>query len=245
MTHSLRFILLAALTLVLAGCPTLGGNNVARVSSDYTKSVKKAGLLSLLDDRIYVSYLTSSAQESFFSQAPLGGWDIDQQVLKTIGGKLERRGMTVVPIARTTALMKAYDSDFGYARTERIHAELDTLGAELGLDMVVLVARNNESDKVTDTVQNIRGYGLQKAFDTGPFAYATIYVEAYDTRQHFVVGRASGFQSAPLPPELWQQSFETSRGDITLPASIHDGVGAVLRKVLYDAIAIAAQEAGI
>lgn len=245
MIPTLRLLLLTVLTLLLAGCPTLGGNSVARVSGDYAASVKKAGLLSLLDDRIYVSYLTTSAQESFFSQATLGGWDIDQQVMKTVGAKLQRRGMTVVPIARTAALMKAYDSDFGYARTERIHAELDALGAELGLDMVVLVARNNDSDRVTHTVQNIRGYGLQKAFDTGPFAYATIYVEAYDTRQHFVVGRASGFQSAPLPPELWQPSFETSKGDISLPASIHDGVGQVLRKVLYDAIAIAAQESGV
>ena len=240
-----RLFPLVALVLLLAGCPSLGGNNVSRVSSDYATTVKKVGLLSLLDEQVNVSYLTSSAQESFFSRARMAGWDIDAQVENLIGTKLRRRGMTVVPLARSAELMQAYDSDFGYARTERIHEKLDALGQQLGLDMVVLVARNNDRDRVTDTVQNIRGYGLQKAFDTGPFAYATIYVEAYDTRKNFVVGKAAGFQSAPLDPALWQPSFETTKGEITLPASIADEVSKVLKKVLYDAIAIAAQEAGV
>lgn len=241
----MRIAALLALSLLLAGCLNPGSSNVARVTTDYAATVKKVGLLSLVDDRANVSYLTSSAQESFFSRATLPGWDIDAQVAAVMTPNMKRKGFEVVPIARSESLLGLYDSDFSVARTDLIHDQLATIAKDLGLDMVVVVARQVDQDRVTRTNQKIRGYGLQKAFDSAAYAYASIYVEAYDTRKFFVVGKATGFQSTPLPEGVWQGSFETSKGEVTIPAEAQDAVVKVLKKVVGDAIAIAAQEAGV
>ena len=241
----MRIPALLALCLLLNACMNLGGNNVARVTTDYAATVKKVGLLCLVDDQINVSYLTSSAQESFFSRAALPGWDVSAQVSGIMTPNMKRKGFEVIPIARSDELLGLYDSDFSYAKTERIHEQLATIAKAQGLDMVVVVARNVDADRVTKTNQKIRGYGLQKAFDTGAFAYGSIYVEAYDTRKFFVVGKATGFQSVPLPDGLWQGSFETAKGTATIPAETQDEITKVLKKVVGDAVAIAAQEAGV
>lgn len=241
----MRILALSVISLLLGACVNLGGNNVARVTTDYAATVKKVGLLCLVDDQINVSYLTSSAQESFFSRATLPGWDVNAQVSAIMTPNMKRKGFEVIAIPRNDELLGLYDSDFSYARTERIHEQLAAVAKSLGLDMVVVVARNVDADRVTKTNQKIRGYGLQKAFDTGAFAYGSIYVEAYDTRKFFVVGKATGFQSAPLPEGLWQGSFETAKGQATIPAQAQDEIVKILKKVLGDAVAIAAQEAGV
>lgn len=241
----MRVLIVLVLSLLLCGCPNLGGNNVARVTADYSATVKKVGLLLLVDDKVNVSYLTASAQESFLSRAELPGWNVDEQVAAVMLPKLKRKGYEVVPIARSAALLSVYDSDFSYAKVERIHDQLADIARNLGLDMVVVVARNVDMDRVTNTNQKVRGYGIQKAFDTGAFAYGSIYVEAYDTRKFFVVGKATGFQSAPLPQGLWQSDFESAKGTVTVPSEIYEALRKVLQKVLGDAVAIAAQEAGV
>ncbi len=241
----MRILALSIISLLLSACVNLGGNNVARVTTDYAATVKKVGLLCLVDDQVNVSYLTSSAQESFFSRATLPGWDVDAQVSAVMTPNMKRKGFEVIAIPRNDELLGLYDSDFSYAKTERIHEQLAAVAKSLGLDMVVVVARNVDADRVTKTNQKIRGYGLQKAFDTGAFAYGSIYVEAYDTRKFFVVGKATGFQSAPLPEGLWQGSFETARGETTIAAQAQDEIVKIVKKVLGDAVAIAAQEAGV
>ena len=155
------------------------------------------------------------------------------------------RVMVLRPWARSAEVLSLYDSDFGVAKTERIHAHLATLAQELGLDMIVVVCRNVDIDRATKTNQKLRGYGLQKAVDSAAFAYASIYVEAYDTRKFFVVGKATGFQSQQLPDGIWQTAFETAKGKVALPVEIQEVVSKVLRKVVGDAVAIAAQEAGV
>ena len=241
----MRIAVLLALSLLLGGCMNIGGNNVARVTNDYAATVKKVGLVSLVDEKANVSYLTSSAQESFFSRAVVPGWNIDAEVIAVMTPNMKRKGFEVIPIARNEQLLGIYDSDFGYARTERIHAHLATLAKELGLDMVIVVARHVDEDRVTKTNQKIRSYGLQKAFDTAAFAYASIYVEAYDTRKFFVVGKATGFQSTPLPLGVWQSAYESAKGTVTIPAEVRDETITALKKVVGDAVAIAGQEAGV
>ena len=241
----MRILALLCLSLLLTGCPMLGSNNVARVTPDYAAGVKKVGLLSLVDEMVNVSYLTASAQESFFSRASLPGWTVDELVLSIVTPHLTRKGMQVVPLTRNAELLSLYDSDFSVAKTERIHERLAALAQESGLDMIVLVCRNVDIDRVTKTNQKLRGYGLQKAFNSAAFAYGSIYVEAYDTRKFFVVGKATGFQSQQLPDGVWQTAFETAKGSVALPADIQEGVTKALKKVVGDAVAIAAQEAGV
>lgn len=128
----MRLVALLLLCVFLTGCPSVGGNNVARVSTDYAATVKKVGLLSLVDDKVNVSYLTSSAQESFFSRATLPGWDIDALVAGIMTPNLKRKGYEVIPIARSDALLGLYDSDFSYANTERIHEQLADIASQQG-----------------------------------------------------------------------------------------------------------------
>ena len=241
----MRIVAVLFLSVLLCGCPTVGSNNVARVTTDYAATVKKVGLLSLVDDQINISYLTASAQESFFSRATLANWNIDAQVTGIMMPKLKRKGFEVIAIPRNKQLLSVYDSDFSYAKTERIHEQLASIAKDLGLDLVIVVARHVDIDHVTKTNQKIRGYGLQKAFDSAAFAYASIYVEAYDTRRFFVVGKATGFQSAPLLEGVWQSDFEAAKGRVAIPDDVHDAVLKVLQKVVGDAVAIAAQEAGV
>ena len=60
-----------------------------------------------------------------------------------------------------------------------------------------------------------------------------------------MVGKATGFQSAALPAGVWQSAFESAKGTVTIPDDIHAAVLKLLQKVVGDAVAIAAQEAGI
>jgi hypothetical protein len=215
------------------------------MSSDYAAQVKKVGLLSLVDLEPNISYLTTSAQESFFSRATLPGWDADAIVQRVLGGNLKRRRFEVIPIARSAELLAVYESDWSYPRVEAIHADLYARGAELGLDVIVVVCRHVEADLATKTNQKLRGYGLQKAFDTGPFAYAAVYVEALDIKKQFVVGRADGFQVAPLPETAWSSEFEHTRGTLPIAESARATIVELLSRIFGDAVAVAAQEAGV
>jgi hypothetical protein len=229
--------------LVLAAC--FANTGVARVTADYAATVRKVGLVSLIDAQPNLSHLTSSAMESTFALAALPGWDADALVRTVAGQRLGRKGYEVVHLPADDALRALYDSDRGYPRTERIHEAVYALGAAHGLDMIVLVCRQVGADEVTGTNQMIRGYGLQRAFDGAPKAYALVYVEAVDTRKRFVVGKAAALQQAPLSMAAWQPGFESARGTVPVDPAHREEVAGLLRKVLSEAIAVAAQEAGI
>ena len=239
----MRIIIALGALLLFTGCP-INQPNVARVSTDYAAAVKKVGLISLVDLRPNISYLTSSALESNFATAELSGWNADSVVMKQLTAQLQHKGFQVMPLPRSAALLKIYESDRSYAHSELIQAELAELGEQHGLDMIVIVCRHVGSDLATKTNQKIRGYGLQKATDTDPVVYADMYVEAVDVRKHFVVGKAGGFQSMPLSASAWQREFESAHGVLPIASAAHDEVLALMTKVVSTAAAVAAQEAG-
>lgn len=234
---------LALACLIAGGCAMDSGQ--ARVTPEYTLTVKKVGVMSLVDPLPNLSYLRSSALESNFAQLAVPGWNADALVDEVLQGRLKRKGFDVINVAPDERVRAAYGSDWGFPASEPLHAAVYDLGAALGLDMIVVVCRQVESDLVTGTNQNIRGYGLQKAFDTGPYAYAVVFVEALDIRRRFTIGAAQGEQHGPLAPEIWQPEFETAKGELAVPPVHQATVRDTLQRLLVSAVGVAIQEAGL
>ncbi len=237
--RSLIYLCCAALT----GC--LLNTSQPRMTADHAARITKVGVLSLVNPQPYISYLSTSAMESKFSSTVLEGWDADALVYEKVGARLRRKGYEVTRIRRDDSFLGIAESKWGYRDTGEIHERIYQAGAVKGLDMVVVVYPNVTDDYVTQTNQNIRGYGFQKAFDTGVFAYAAIAIEAIDVKGKFVVGRASGRQVAPLAESVWRPSYETGSGVQAIRESHRTTLFDSLLVLLTNAIGIAAQESGI
>jgi hypothetical protein len=241
--RAIRFICLLSLCWMLSGCAV--DSSQIRMATDYAATVKKVGVMSLIDPHANISFLRSSALESNFARASLPNWNVDTLVHDALQGRLKRKGYEVVKVVPDERVRAVYGADWGFPASEPLHEAVYDLGSSLGLDMMVVVARQVDADVVTGTNQNIRGYGLQKAFDTGPFAYAVVFVEAIDVRKRFAVGQAAGEQHIAIAENLWQSEFETAKGVVAIRASNQATIYETLHKLLTAAIGVAVQEAGL
>lgn len=236
-------ICLSASLLVLAGC--LSGASQPRVTSDYAALVQDVGILSLLATHPNVSYLGPSALESRFGTARIDAWDSDRIVAARLVSRLERKGYAVRPLPRTGALAAAQQVDWRAPMDNDLAAAVYAAGAAAGLDLVVVVEPELAEDFVSETNQKIRGYGVQRAFDTEPFAYAAILVTAYDIERRFVVGRAAGRQAAAAATGAWQAAFEAVDGVTEVDEATARALTTQLESLLGSAIGSAVQEAGL
>lgn len=237
--------LISLCCFALAGC--LLNTDQVRVTPDHVERIKVVGVISLLNRQPNISYLSTSAMDSNFSTAVLEGWDADRMVHEQLGSRLKRKGLEVVHISRNAPGLGASESDstWGYVSTDGMREHLFAVGAAKGVDMLVVVYPHVEKDFVTNTNQNIRGYGLQRAFDSDPFAYAAVYVEAVDVKKQFVAGQSEGLQVAPLEDEVWREGFETTAGPQAIGEWDRASVSQAISKVLTDAIGSAARESGL
>lgn len=239
----IRFICLLAVGLLLGSCAL--DSSQTRMTTEYAATVKKVGVMSLIDPHVNISFLRASALESNFARASLPNWNADALAHDALHGRLKRKGYEVIKVVPDERVRKAYGADWGFPASEPLHEAVYDLGSALGLDMMVVVARQVDADVVTGTNQNIRGYGVQKAFDTGPFAYAVVFVEAIDVRKRFAVGQAAGEQHLAIAENLWQPEFETGKGVIAIRAGNQAKIYETLRSLLTAAIGVAVQEAGL
>ena len=237
--------LFAGLTLAMAlhGCAFDASE--ARVTPEYAVTVSKVGVLSLVDAAPNLSFLRASAQESRFTRLALPGWQVDALVHEAVLPRLRRKGFEVSAIAPDDALRIANGDDWGGPGNPALREAAYALGAAHGLDTLVVIARDISPDIVTGTNQNIRGYGLQRAFDDEAHAYAVVHTTVLDVARRFVVGQARGVQQAPLPAGLWQAAFEDAGIAPTLPPAMLAKVDAMLRQLLTAAIGVSVQEAGL
>jgi hypothetical protein len=227
----------------LTGC--LLNTSQTRVTADHTATITKVGVLSLVNAQPNISYLSTSAMESNFSNGVLKGWDADALVYEKVVQRLQRKGFDVSVIHRDDNALGIAESTWGYRDTSEIHERLFQAGAAKGIDMLVVVYPNVAEDFVTKTNQNVRGYGLQKAFDTGLFAYATIGIEAMDIKKRFIAGKAEGRQIAPLSESVWRPRYETHTGLQSIEEPHRTTIFESLSTLLTNAIGIAASESGI
>lgn len=236
-------ICLSASLLMLAGCLT--GTSQPRVTSDYATLVKDVGIVSLLATHPNISYLGPSALESRFGKAHVRSWDSDRIVEARLVSRLERKGYAVRSLPLTGPLAVAQQTDWRAPMDKDLAAAVYTAGAAAGLDLVVVVEAELAEDFVSGTNQKIRSYGVQRAFDTEPFAYAAILVTAYDIERRFVVGRAAGRQVAAAATGAWQSAFEAVDGVTEIDDATATALTAQLEPLLGSAIGSAVQEAGL
>lgn len=237
--------LTAALLCVLSLSACLNNTAQSRINSDYAATVKNVGVVSLLDPKLNISYLGTSAQESVQNKVAPSGWNADRVALEVVVPRLKRTGYVTRPLARNAAMEKARNSDWRSPLADSVAAAAYALGEANQLDMVVVVQGQVDEDFVTDTNQKVRGYGLQQAFDSEPFIYATVFVEAYDIKKRFAVGRAGGHLVEPAPAGLWDPAFATRGQAPTLSEAQRAAIAEPVEQVLRTAIGIAAQEAGL
>lgn len=239
----LRLFAGLALAMSLHGCAFDASE--ARVTPEYAVTVKKVGVVSLVDAAPNLSFLRASAQESRFTRLTLPGWQADALVHEAVLPRLRRKGFEVSVIAPDDALRRANGDDWGGPGNPALFEAAYALGAAHGLDTMVIIARDISPDVVTDTNQNIRGYGLQRAFDSEAHAYAIVHTSVLDIARRFVVGQARGVQQAPLPAGVWQAAFEDAGSEPALPPAMLTTVDTMLRQLLGAAIGVSVQEAGL
>ncbi len=238
------YALVYALGITLTGC--FGDAKLARVSSDYAANIKSVGVVSLLSPGVNISHLGTSALESHFATVIPADWNSDRLVYDALIPRFQRKGYTVRELPRSPVLASARESDWRAPSGDNSVAEaVYALGESAGLDMVVVVQAQVSEDFVTGTNQKVRGYGLQQAFDTGPFLYATLLVEAYDIKKRFRVARAEANQVQPAAAGLWDPHYASARGTVTVSDARGAALSAALDKLVRETLGIAMQEAAL
>lgn len=229
--------------LLLSAC--LGSTTDVRVTSEYAQQVKRIGVVSLLHRQPHVSALESSALESHFGDAELAGWDVDRLVRDLVVPRLERKGFTVQVLGADGALAAARAEDWRAPEAKPVAEAAYAAGSAAGVDTVVVIQPMVSSDFVTATNQKVRGYGIQRAFDTDAFVYATLSVEAYDVKRRFVVGRAEGRQVEAAAADAWIAPYDAIDGPVAVSGAAADALRTQLTRVLGITIGVGMQEVGL
>jgi hypothetical protein len=243
--HRRPFLRAVALsvTVLLAGC--FGSTTQVRVTSEYTQQVKTVGVVSLLHPWPHVSHLKSSAMESEFGDAVLAGWNAEALVRQHVVPRLQRKGFTVTMLEARGALAAARDSDWRAPEADSIAEAAYAAGAAAGVDTLIVVQPELSADFVTDTNQKVRGYGIQRAFDSEPFVYAALFVEAYDIKRRFVVGRAEGRLAEPAAAGAWIAPYDTIDGRLEVDGAAATALGEQLARLLGNTVGAGLQEVGL
>jgi len=240
---TLRLFCFTPLLMLLSAC--LLNTQDVRVTAEHKTQIERVGVVSLLPPDANVSVLGSSALESDFGRVTISGWDAERIVAAALLPRFERQGFTASMIPARGALAGARDSDWRAPLADSIAEAAYAAGAEAGVDMIVIVQPQLGEDFVTDTNQNVRGYGIQRAFDTEPFVYAAVVVEAFDVDRRFVVGRAEGRQKAPAEDAAWSADFDAIAGSVRADDRAGAALAGQLERLLRNSVGIAAQEAGL
>ena len=226
------------------GC-FLTNNSRQPVSQDYIAQIQTVGLISLLPQRANISYLENSAMESHFSNAVIDGWDPETIVIENFISRLKRKNLNTKTLDVASGLEALKNSDWNKPTTDSIAERIYALGDKEAVDMILVIRPNVEKDAVTKTNQNIRGFGIQRAFDTPAFVYASVHLEIFDIRRKFSVGRASALQSERALEGLWTESFLNGAHTHDMKENDSTRFRQQVSSVLNDAVGIAAREIGL
>jgi hypothetical protein len=237
-----KILLLIAVTS-LSGC--LFDSTQVRITPEHAATIKRVGVISLVDKYPYIHYASTSVMESSFPKAVLKGWDAEREIQDLLRVRLKAKGFEVVSIPRDKGLQAAYRTSWSYADPEAIHSQLYQIGQANAVDMVVVVYRQVTDDFIAKTNQNVRGYGIYKAFDSEPFAYAAVMIEAVNVKRKFVMGRAEAQKAVPITPTVWQSAWEGAKRPTLIPEDKVAYVTEKIKEVLLTSVMIAGQETGI
>lgn len=236
------FTLLVA-ALMLTGC--LFTPDKMRVQPENRQNSKTA-LVVLVPKDPHVQYLAQRVQDSIQVPATLPGFDGEKLVTDFMAKRLKGKGFELIAVTNDKArFAAAYDNDWSFPRPERIRDEAMAWGAEQGAGIVVVVYWQAHKDFVYESIHNLYGYGVVNRWQDKPAAYAAIQIEALELDIKSRIGNAESYRSDPLPPELWQESFDTATGPVAIPATAAPALKEAITKTLLDTVQNAAQEAGL
>ena len=252
---------LLALSLTLAGCyhydislPKIGldmnlrnllGDDV-RMTPEHAMFIESAAVISLLEPQPRVQWVGSNLKESNLESLQIDDWEATSTIVGLMEARLKQKGFTVVGINNDISAKDAYTSSGSFAEPERVRKRLLAAGNARGVDMLVVIYRQQVRDFISDSSQKVTGYGLFKRHsDHDVYAYGVVQVEALNVQKGFVMGKADAEVKVPLDTRAWQENFETDEGPIRLSPVRSDVVREGIIKAISDATMIAAQEAGI
>lgn len=253
-------LLILVPTLFLGGClssgfnlSNLSGFNLSnligddvRMTPEHAMFVKTAAVITLVDPQPRTHWVASSLKDSNLESLYLNDWDARQTTTTLMEGRLKQKGFTVVSIANDITAKEAYSSNSSFAQPERIRDRLVAIGQARGVDMLVVIYRQQVRDFLSKSSQKVIGYGIYKRHSEEQiYAYSAVRVVALNVEKGFVMGQADGQVKFELPNSAWQQNFETDQGPLRLSPARGEVARDSIIKALADATIIAAQEAGL
>ena len=238
----MRIIATVVITLLLTAC--LVGNDV-RMSAEHAQFINKVGVISLLDPYANIHYAAQEPKDIIDRKAIINGWDINQAVGEHIVQRLNQRGFATRLLNVDAQSLATYDNSWALANAQALRPKLYEIGANAGVDMIVVIYRQRVSDFISKGREKLRGYGVFKTHRVEPHLYAAVYVEALDVKKQFLLGNSDGQQAAKLSGDAWESGFSPGKEPVLLPFTANDPNADTLRELVKLASLLAAQEAGL
>ena len=217
-----------------------------RMTPEHMMFVKTAAVISLVEQQPRLQWAGPDLKQSNLESLVLDDWNAMDVTKSLIEARLKQKGIAVVGINNDLTAKEAYSSSASFAEPQRVRNRLLAAANARGVDMLVVLHRQQVRDFMTDSSQKVIGYGLFKRHSKDDvYAYGVVHIEAINVERGDVMGRSDAEVKVALGSDTWQQNFETDDGPFRLSpvrsTKIRDGI----IKALSDASMIAAQEAGI
>lgn len=238
----MRALILLCCVVQLSGC--LRGNEV-RMSQEHAQFINQVGVISLLDAHANIHYAAQEPKDIIDRKGLIKDWNINDDVANHIIGRLSQKGFKARQLASEESLYEVYESSWARPDTARIRTRLYEIGANAGVDMLVVIYRQRVSEFIAKSRENLRGYGVYKTHRTDPHLYAVVYVEAIDINKKYVLGQSTGQQAIKLQNKLWDSGFEVGKAPVQLPFAADSPAANELRELVKLAALLGSQEAGL
>ena len=217
-----------------------------RMTPEHMMFVKTAAVISLVEQQPRLQWVGPDLKQSNLESLVLDDWSATATVTTLIEERLKKQGIAVVGINNDLTAKETYSSSASFAEPERVRMRLLAAATARGVDMLVVIYRQQVRDFMSDSSQKVTGYGLFKRHsDHDVYAYGVVHIEALNVERGYVMGKSNAEVKVALGSDSWQKNFETDDGPFRLSpvrsVKIRDGI----LKALSDASMIAAQEAGI
>ncbi|MEM7468265.1 MAG: hypothetical protein AAF387_15450 [Pseudomonadota bacterium] len=238
----MRALIVVSFCVLLSSC--LNSNDV-RMSSEHAQFVNNVGVISLLDAHANIHYAAQEPKDIIDRQAVIAGWEINRVVADHLVERMRKKGFTTRALYIDRADLNPYDNSWAKANTSSLHERLYEIGANAGVDMLVVVYRNRVNEFITKGREKVRGYGVFKTHRIEPHLYAAVYVEAIEINKRYVLGKAVGQKAQKLAGDSWQLGFKPGKEALRLPFTSMDSEAMELQELIKLASLLAAQEAGL
>lgn len=239
-----KYTILIALALLLAGCLNVVSGGV-RMNEVHQQIYSTVGVINLLDKQPRIQYRAQDARESVSRSFTLTDWSTDTFVRPLVTERLATRDFAARQLPATDALADAYTSSTSFATPQGVRETLAEMGKRAGVDLVVVVYRQSTRDFISDSNENVVGYGVFNGHNATPHAFAVVYVEAIDVNHGRQIAQSDGFLASALGESFWRPAMIDTAESLRLTEAESVMLRATFKQLISDATRIALQEAGL